>query len=337
MKKYIGFLVLLILLQACSAQIPEKDKKINGVSFVANRSPVDSTHVKPLQELNANFAAVMPFGFVPEQDKPQIIYNTDRQWYGETREGGRNYVTQLHLGGIEVMMKPQIWIRRGEFTGYLKMNTEEEWIALEDSYRKFIMDYATLAQEEKTAIFCIGTELEQFVANRPDFWKQLIIDIKNVYKGKLTYAANWDEYKRTPFWGQLDYIGIDAYFPVCEDETPSVECAIEGWKTWEDEVSAFAKAQNRKVLFTEFGYRSVDYTGKEPWKADRSMTEVNLEGQTNTTKALFDAVWDEEWMAGGFIWKWFIQHDEVGGVENNQFTPQNKPVEEIIRAQYAKY
>jgi len=337
MKKYTGFLLLLIVLQACSAQLAPDEKKINGVSFVANRNPVDSTHIKPVQDLNANYAAVMPFGFVPEIDKPQIVYSTDRQWYGETREGGRNYVTQLHKGGIQVMMKPQIWIRHGEFTGYLKMETEEEWLALETSYRTFILDYAVLAQEEQTALFCIGTELEQFVVHRPEFWQQLITDIKSVYKGKLTYAANWDEYKRTPFWDQLDYIGIDAYFPVCEDQTPSVACAIEGWKKWKDEVSAFAKAQDRKVIFTEFGYRSVDYTGKEPWKADRSMTEVNLEGQSNTTQALFDAVWDEEWMAGGFIWKWFIHHDKVGGVENNQFTPQNKPVEKIIRAHYAKY
>ena len=102
-------------------------------------------------------------------------------------------------------------------------------------------------------------------------------------------------------------------------------------------MSAFAKAENRKVIFTEFGYRSVDYTGKEPWKADRSMTTVNLEGQAQATQALFDTVWDEEWMAGGFIWKWFIKHDEVGGAENNQFTPQNKPAEAVIRKHYGKY
>lgn len=333
MKYLIGLLIVLLTLQGCNAQ----QEKINGVSFVANRSPVDSTHVKPLKKINTNYAAVMPFGFVPEIDKPQIIYNTDRQWYGETREGGRNYVTELHKSDIKVMMKPQIWIRHGEFTGYLKMNSEAEWVALEDSYRKFILDYATLATEEGTALFCIGTELEQFVTNRPDFWKQLIIDIKKVYKGKLTYAANWDEYKRTPFWGQLDYIGIDAYFPVCEDKTPTVACALQGWKKWKEEIAAFSKTQQRPVLFTEFGYRSVDYTGKEPWKADRSMTEVNLQGQVNTTQALFEAVWDEDWMAGGFLWKWFINHSEVGGAENSQFTPQNKPVEETIKQHYGKY
>ncbi len=335
MRQLLKLLIVATIFYSCSAQLPPEEK-INGISFVANRNPVDSTHVKPLLEVNANYAAVMPFGFVPDVDKPQIIYNTDRQWYGETKEGGRNYITQLHKQGIKVMLKPQIWIRRGEFTGYLKMETEQEWLALEASYRDFILEYASLAAQEDVAIFCIGTELEQFVKNRPQFWEQLIVAIKEIYKGQLTYAANWDEYKRTPFWKDLDFIGIDAYFPVCEDQTPTVDCAIEGWQKWKEEMSAFAKAQERKIVFTEYGYRSVDYTGKEPWKADRSMTEVNLIGQVNTTQALYESIWNEEWMAGGFLWKWFINHEQSGGVENNQFTPQNKPVEETIKFYYGQ-
>lgn len=333
MKSVIYGIAVLLVLQSCTAQ----NKKINGVSFVANRNPVDSTHVQPVQNVHANYAAVMPFGFVPELNKPQIVYNTDRQWYGETREGGRNYVTELHKGGIDVMVKPQIWIRHGEFTGYLKMNTEEEWLALEDSYRAFIMDYATLAQEENAAIFCIGTELEQFVVNRPDFWMQLIKDIKQVYTGKLTYAANWDEYKRVPFWEALDYIGIDGYFPVSDRKTPSVQDAIAGWIRWKEEMSAFAKAQNKKILFTEWGYRSVDYTGKEPWKADwKDKTPVNLVAQANTTQAVFETLWKEDWFAGGFVWKWFIHHERSGGIENNRFTPQNKPAEDVIQRYFER-
>ena len=91
---------------------------------------------------------------------------------------------------------------------------------------------------------------------------------------------------------------------------------------------------NKPVLFTEFGYRSVDYTGKAPWKSDRSMNQVNLEGQHNTTKALFDSFWREDWFAGGFIWKWYHNHENAGGANNSRFTPQNKPVEDLIRNQY---
>lgn len=32
------------------------------------------------------------------------------------------------------MVKPQIWVWRGEFTGTIKMENEENWKLLEDSY-----------------------------------------------------------------------------------------------------------------------------------------------------------------------------------------------------------
>ena len=54
----------------------------------------------------------------------------------------------------------------------------------------------------------------------------------------------------------------------------------------------------------------------------------------NATEALFLSVWNESWFAGGYIWKWFVDHAEVGGLQNNQFTPQNKPVEELIAKYY---
>ena len=74
------------------------------------------------------------------------------------------------------------------------MTNEADWKILEGSYGKFILDYAQLAQELKLEIFCIGTELENFVSNRPIYWAQLVKDVRAVYKGKLTYAANWNEF-----------------------------------------------------------------------------------------------------------------------------------------------
>jgi hypothetical protein len=234
------------------------------------------------------------------------------------------------------MIKPQIWIRRGEYTGYLKMNSEEDWKTLENSYRNFILDFAKLAQDTNVAVFCIGTELKQFIIHRPEYWNRLISEIRKVYDGKLTYAANWDEYKRVPFWKQLNYIGIDAYFPISEKETPSVKESRIGWNPWKKEMKAISDSINKKVLFTEFGYRSVNFAGKEPWESDHTITNINLEAQSNLTTALFEEFWKEDWFAGGYLWKWHINHKEVGGKEDNQFTPQNKPVEKNIRDYYSK-
>lgn len=313
-----------------------KITKINGVSFVASRDSILQENITPLKKIHANYAAVMPFGFIKSLEHPEIIYNQDRQWYGETREGAKQYIGMLHKNNIKVMMKQQIWVWHGEFTGLLKMASEEDWLELENSYKNFIIDYAKVAEAEHVEIFCIGTELEKFIEHRPEYWRNLIAEIKKVYKGKLTYAANWDEYKRVPFWDALDFIGVDAYFPVSESKTPSVEEALIGWQRWKEELKKVSEKANKKILFTEYGYRSVDFAGKEPWKSDREMTTINLDAQANLLKGLYQSVWEEDWFAGGFLWKWFISNEKVGGETDNQFTPQNKPAEAIVEKYYQK-
>ncbi|WP_460217794.1 glycoside hydrolase family 113 [Psychroserpens sp. MEBiC05023] len=323
-------LVLCFILSSCAAQ----SEKINGLSFVASGIPIDETHTKPAANVGANYAAIMPFGFIRNLSHPNITHNTDKQWFGETRAGAKQYIEELRKKNFKIMIKPQIWVWRGEFTGYIKMDNEADWKTLEASYTSFIMEYADLAQETNVDIFCIGTELENFVKARPEYWHELIKKIKTVYKGKLTYAANWDEFKRTPFWSELDYIGVDAYFPVSDNQTPTVEDCKAGWQKHKTVIKSISEANDKPILFTEYGYRSMDYTGKKPWNSDHTIESLNFDGQTNATQALFEEFWTEDWFAGGFVWKWFHAHDEVGGTKDNQFTPQNKPVETVIQTFY---
>ncbi len=316
---------------ACSG---EAQKKINGVSFVASRDEVAQEHVEEILKIHANSAAVMPFGFIRDLGSPDIIFDTERQWFGETTKGAKQYIQMLKKNGVAVMVKPQLWVSRGAFTGTISMATQEDWQQLERSYEQFILAYAQLAQETNVPIFCIGTELEQFVAHRPTYWTALIKKIRAVYTGKLTYAANWDEYKRTPFWKELDYIGIDAYFPLSEAKTPTVNELREGWQPWKEKIRTLAKTVNRPVLFTEFGYRSMDYTAKKPWLVDRSEEGVNMIAQVNSKEAIFEEFWTEDWFAGGYLWKWFIHHENSGGVTDNRFTPQNKPAQRTVAKHY---
>ncbi|QDO94539.1 glycoside hydrolase [Formosa sediminum] len=333
--KLINCLFFLFLFSIVSCQ--NQSQKINGVSFVSSRDTVNENNIKPLVNIHANYAAIMPFGFIQDLNHPHVKYNTERQWFGKTKTGAKHYIETLQKQHMQIMLKPQIWVRHGEFTGHITMNSEAHWKTLETSYSKFILEYAKLAEDSNVDMFCIGTELERFISARPKFWNTLILEIKKVYSGKLTYAANWDEYENTPFWDRLDYIGINAYFPVSPNKTPSFEDAMQGLKPYKTTVSEFSKTHNKSVIFTEFGYRSVDYSGKAPWNSDRAMTQVNLEAQVNCTKALFETFWGEDWFAGGFVWKWFINHDESGGEHDARFTPQNKPVEQLIKSYYKTF
>lgn len=321
---------------SCSVTI-ERPEKINGVSYVASRDSINQQHIDPVISLGANYAAIMPFGFIKELAHPEITFNSDRQWFGETQKGVKQYVELLHNNQIKVMLKPQLWVWRGEFTGFIKMAHEADWKLLENSYSDFILAYAKVAQDTNVEMFCIGTELENFIDERPTYWNQLIVNIREIYKGKLTYAANWNEYERTPFWDALDYIGIDAYFPVDVKQSPTMVDTKKGWQKHKSEIKKYAIKHKKSILFTEFGYRSIDFAGRAPWTVDRVDKQVNLEAQEILTQALFEEFWDEDWFAGGFVWKWFYKHDAVGGKNDNRFTPQNKPAEEVIRAFYKKY
>ena len=324
------FLVLFFLNCSCKSQT----KKINGVSFVASRDSISNQHINPVLRVKSNYVALMPYGFIKELSAPNITHNTDRQWFGETKNGLLQYAKRFQKENVRIMVKPHIWVWRGAFTGKIKMDSEENWKILEDSYSQFILTYAKAAAVLNADILCIGTELEQFVANRPKYWQKLIQEIRKVYNGKLTYAANWDEFKHVTFWKDLDFIGIDAYFPLSEKKSPTIVEYELGWAVHKASILKVQKKFNKPVIFTEFGYRSVDFNGKKPWDSKDIEGTINLEAQANGLQAIHNQFWKEDWFAGGFIWKWFHKHDKVGGEKNNRFTPQNKPAEELIKKLY---
>jgi len=335
MKTLVFFIVLLVCsIQSCTAPLYNK---INGVSFVASREPISKADVQQLVNINSNYVALMPFGFMGNASQPNLVFNTERQWFGETGAGVRQYAQGLKAQNLKIMLKPQLWVSGGVFTGFIEMDSDANWKVLEKNYSDFILNYAQIAQEINAEMFCMGTELEAFVRHRPKFWNELIKQIKQVYKGKLTYAANWNEFDKTPFWNQLDFIGIDAYFPVSESKTPTVNECKAAWKKHKNVMLDVLNRYDKPILFTEFGYRSIDYCGKEPWNSDRNLRNTNLQAQANATQALFDMFWKESWFAGGFVWKWHHDHKTAGGKNNNQFTPQNKPVEALIKKQYGQF
>ncbi len=329
MKKFFVLLFCTFLL-SCSGQ----QSKINGVSFVGSPKEISAAEITPVVKVNANWAAVMPFGFVKNLSSPNISFNIPQQWWGERRDGAKKTIELLNQKKIQVMLKPQIWVWRGEFTGNIRMSSKEDWKLFEKSYEEFILLYARLAEEMKVPILCIGTELHTFVQKRPGFWAELIKKIKSEYSGDLTYAENWDQYSKVPFWNQLDYIGIDAYFPVSTSKSPTVDELKLGWQKHKTKIMALQSKIEKPILFTEYGYRSVYYTGKEPWDSNNINGNIDLQAQINGINALYQEFWNEPWFAGGFLWKWFHNHDEVGGENNNRFTIQNKPAEKLIQSLY---
>ena len=324
------FLLFIFLSSITNAQ-----SKINGISFVASNRVVTDKNISPVIDVNANWVTLMPFAFMKTTADTSIIYNDKRQWWGERIEGIEKTSELFHAKKIKIMLKPQIWIPDG-FTGNIAMKNNADWLVLEKNYEKFILEYAQIAQKNNFEMFCMGTELNAFVKARPKFWKQLIKKIKNVYSGKITYAENWDTYDNVPFWNQLDFIGVDAYFPLSNKKTPTIDELSLSWNVVKQQLKSLSERSKKPILFTEFGYQSKDFTAQEPWNHNQS-SDVNLVGQQNSLAVLLATFWREDWFAGGFLWKWYDNHDQVGGTNDTDYTPQNKPAELILKKFYGEY
>ncbi|HAD96153.1 MAG TPA: glycoside hydrolase [Cryomorphaceae bacterium] len=329
-------IVFLLSLGISCGQQPTVEEEVNdimrGVNWVSPSKAIEPGAFDPLVRLRADWVAIIPYGFIGDE-KGQVFYNLDWQWWGEKDTGVATMSQYAHAHNLEVMLKPQVWIRHGDFTGDYSPATEEGWRQLEQSYYNYILHFARLANSLNCGAFCIGVEWKNFHEQRPEFWSLLIDSVRANYSGKLTYAGNWDSYQSFPHWNKLDYIGIDAYFPVSGAKTPTVQQCKDGWAPWLVSMQEHQRKVNKPVLFTEYGYRSSDHCADKPWHMEH-YEGVNLEAQQNAYQALFETFWEQPWFAGGFIWKWHPDHEHAGGPQNNRFTPQNKPVAQTIAKWY---
>ncbi len=309
--------------------------KINGISFVASNREIVESAIKPVVAVHANWVTLMPFAFMKSKEDISIIFNSEEQWLGERKEGIVKTAIAFRDKKIKVMLKPQIWISGGQFTGQIAMKSEKDWIFFEQNYEKFILFYANLAQSTNCEMFCIGTELNAFVVARPFFWKKMLQKIRKIYFGKITYAENWDTYENVTFLTDLDFIGVDAYFPLSDKKTPTIKELVKCWEPIKLKLQSLSIKFDKKIIFTEFGYQSKDYTTKEPWRHDEKLT-TNLIAQQNALAVILANFWKEKWFEGGFLWKWYDNHEQVGGRRDDDYTIQNKPAEKILSTFYKK-
>ena len=86
-------------------------------------------------------------------------------------------------------------------------------------------------------------------------------------------------------------------------------------------------------MFTEYGYRSMDKCTEAPWLSNNT-GPVNMLAQQHAYEALYKKFIPQPWFAGGFLWKWHVNDSNAGGLSNNNYTPQHKPVEIIIKKWY---
>lgn len=342
-KKIIGFCMLFSLLMACfvwtsnvlSAQFFSSNgfKPVfqKGMSYRHYPYPYHSSHsnesLQRIAETNTEYVAITVWWLQENITSTQIYA---KPGWTATNESLAMAIQKAHELDMKVMLKPMVdpedvythW--RGEIP------PTSEWF---ESYKAFIKAYAQFAEENDIDLFCVGCEFKATEGNGSS-WREIIAEVRKYYSGPLTYAATIDSYQNISWWDALNYIGIDAYFPLTNNKDPTLEELKQGWshiaydiETWHD------SEVNKPILFTEIGYRSGDGNNIQPWNWT-SPLELDLQEQFDCYLAAFQVLWGKPWFYGFYWWIWESDPD-AGGLNDTDFTPQNKPVEYLIESLYS--
>ncbi len=235
-------------------------------------------------------------------------------------------IEEIKKRGYKVMFYPMIMMDlpgkpwRGHLT--CKASDIEGFFNKPDGYNQFILHYAKLVKGKVDA-FIIGSEMIGLTkikgAEQGDDYpavrelKNLAKQVKSILGGnvKVSYAADWSEYHHTdggwynldPLWSDenIDFVGIDAYFPLTNTrQSPSVDDILSGFTTGEgyDCYYSYDRSQtyplspayawkdvrwflqnkhynpnglasswvpsSKKIWFVEYGFPSVDLCSNQP-------------------------------------------------------------------------
>jgi hypothetical protein len=225
--------------------------------------------------------------------------------------------------GLDVMLKPHLDLVDGGYRGGIDPDSTQQWF---EAYGEVILGYARLAEQHGVPQFVVGTELAG-TSSDTGRWRDLIAGVRQVFTGSLTYAANHDEFQNVQFWDDLDFIGVDAYFPLAEQPTTDLGRLTVAWDPIVDELGKAATAFARSIVFTEVGYPSQAGAAVQPFNPGLSSVVSNDE-QEAALRSMLSSVDRQTWFAGFHWWMWFT--GESPEERALGYMPQGKPAGAIL-------
>ena len=295
------------------------------------------TPIEQMDSIFANFISVIPRWFMDTGTSNTIYFDSSLTPSDSLVE---LTISMIHDAGMYVMLKPHVDVKDGTWRNAISPSNTDLWY---DQYEAFITYYADIAAANGVDMFCLGTELDSMAAKDPTRWAEIIYAIQAILpdSAALTYAANWDDYNLVTFFYQdLDYFGLDAYFPLTTEANPSLASLIASWDSCLTQLDSLYAAINKPIIFTEIGYSSRDFAAADPWHnctwGDTCQHEANPELQALCYQAVFEVFSDSgapQWFEGLFWWNWEVYAD-AGGLWDRNFTPQWKPAEDILRENF---
>lgn len=310
--------------------IPRLSGFLRGISFSHEvrssgyGSDVAAAQLARIRALGANAVSIVPYGFTRAPEEPTVRYlGTD-----ESDDRVLRTIEQARRQGLRTILKPQLWAPR-RFTGHIVFERPADFARWWAGYRRWMLHQARVAALGRVDALVIGTELGG-VTRHQDAWRRLIRDARRIYPGPITYAANWaDDFEVMPFWGDLDFLGLNMYYPLAGPGEPP-RADSQRVRELKAKLAAMARRYRKPILFTEVGYAASAAAALEPWKEEHGPTDPAM--QARCYEVVFEAFSREPWLAGLFWWKW-PSHGH-GAPDDPSFSPLGKPALGVLERWY---
>jgi hypothetical protein len=143
----------------------------------------------------------------------------------------------------------------------------------------------------------------------------------------LYFAHNVDEAEQTPFWEQLDAVGVTLYPPLGADGDR--DGRREAMLATAGRLDELARRTGKPIVIGEIGLRSAVGAAAKPWESAEERIAI--------ADPLLQAEVLGDWLSvlrrpsvhGVLIWRWFT-NPAAGGIADTDFTVQGKPAEGVL-------
>lgn len=296
-------------------------------------SPAFERGLDEAVRLGATWISLTPFGRAWDLQATGVD-KTFELPLAVNQRGLRRAVKQAHARGLKVMLVPHLWVESGGWRGELDPATEEGWQRFAESYRSYVLTWARFAQSEHVDMLAAGVELRSWLTttHAPSFFP-ILRDIRAAYSGLLTYAANWDDVDQTVILGELDVIGINAFYPLTEKPSASDAELVSGGLAVAKQVKELAERWQKPVMFNEFGYTARTDPALRPWEwPDRmSGVQVDARAQAAAYRGLLAGMLQSPELVGGFVWRLYADPDDLSQEAEWGFSPRGREAERYLR------
>jgi hypothetical protein len=296
-------------------------------------TPASARAMAEARAMGATWVSLTPFGRVWDL-APRGIDLTFEAPFEDNRRAVLAAIDQAHALGLRVMLVPHLWVETGGWRALIDPGSDEAWERWAEAYRAFLLTWAEVAREAGAEILSVGVELRSWVTTpRAASFSAIVRDVRRVYPGLLTYSANWDDVEDTVIFGDLDLVGINAFYPLAEREGASPAELARGGRAVAEKVGRLARSLAKPVLLTEIGYTTRPDPAVRPWEWPDGMKGVvpDERAQAEAYRALIAPFLDEPWCAGFFVWRLYADPDDVSQEAEWGFSPRGKQAELVLR------